>query len=60
MLNMAESPEPTNKHGVRILSGSAPDKDAEAERTIAPPERPAWLADDETWRLLLEMRKGLA
>ncbi len=51
--------EPTNQHGIRILGGSAPDKDAEAERTSAPPERPAWLADDETWRLLLEMRKGL-
>ncbi len=53
-------PEPKrNKFGIPVLPGPAPDKDAEAERTSAPPERPAWLADDETWRLLLEMRKGL-
>lgn len=57
-------PEPeTNRHGIARLPGPAGDaKDSEqgvATPSSKPPPRPAWLADDETWRLLLEMRKGL-
>ncbi len=63
MLNLP--PEPKNQHGIRILPGTAPDKDSEPveakrkPKKLGPaPAQPPW-CDAETWALLLEMREGL-